>query len=138
MTEPRQRICQRIGEAGCYFLCIVFLGEELTKERIDAVEWYELAVREGIMELDCFVNDPGKLLGLLSHGTWVMEKCGLNYDVKDGELQIIRYERPSTYGLYTHFVVGDGFGSVIYDPLGDSQCVAKGKPVSYRIFRKTA
>ncbi|HXK36974.1 MAG TPA: DUF261 family protein [Candidatus Paceibacterota bacterium] len=136
MNTPRQKICKALGEAGCYLLCIVHLAEKILRERIDAEELYEAAEVTEVIEADCFVNDPAKLMKMMVPGNWKMEKYGMAYQLKEGEAEITRYERTTTAGTLTHFVVTDGKGGVTYDPLGDSQCVKLGKPVSKRVFRK--
>ena len=138
MNEPRQRVCQQIGTSGCYFLCIIHLAETMSRTRIDAVELYNVATSTGVMEADCFVNDPAKLLMMMVPGRWQVDRYGMAYSLKDGEYEITRYERKTTVGVLCHFVVSGSDGNVVYDPLGGSQCVMQGKPVSKRIFRKMA
>jgi hypothetical protein len=138
MTSPRQKICKALGSEGCYFLCIVHLAEGLISERIDAVLLYSVAIAAGLMEEDCFVNEPAKLLMMMAPGKWEMVKYGMDYVPKDGEHEITRYERTTTAGALCHFVCTDRRGNVVYDPLGGSLCVKLGKPVSKRVFRKVA
>lgn len=136
MKEPRQRICESIGSEGCYFLSIVYLAEKILKERVDVLELYDVSVYAGIMEPDCFVNKPEKLLQLMVPGKWEVVKVNLEYELQPEDLEIVRYERPTTGKMWTHFVVGDGAGGVEYDPLGESLCVSQGRRVSRRVFRK--
>jgi hypothetical protein len=135
--EARQKICKALGESGCYFLCIVWIAEHIMKERIDAVELYSAALFTDVIQPDCFVNDPAKLMKMMLPGDWQMRKMPLEYVPKGDEYEITRYERKTATGLLGHFCVTDGSGHVVYDPIGDSQCVKLGKPVSKRIFRKT-
>jgi hypothetical protein len=135
MNEARQKICSQIGQFGCYFLCIVHLAEEILKERIDVVELYEASTFTGVMGEDCFVNDPAKLIKMMVPGEWTMTRYGTGYVPKDGEYEITRYERTTTAGVLSHFVV-TSTGNVLYDPLGDSMTVKYGKAVSKRVFRK--
>lgn len=136
MSSPRQKICEAIGAEGCYFLCIVWVAEHLLKERVDVVELYEAATYTNVMGEDCFVNDPAKLMKMMVPGDWVMAKYGVSYEPKEDEYEITRYERKVTGADLAHFVVTDGAGGVVYDPLGESLCVKLGRPVSKRVFRR--
>jgi len=136
MSEPRQAIMKAIGAEGCYLLSIVYIAEKILKERVDAVELYIAAEFSKVIQPDCFVNDPAKLMQMMVPGRWQMTKQPTTYNPGDNEYEITRYERSTPSGLLTHFVVSSGNGHVVYDPLGESQCVKLGKPVSKRIFRK--
>lgn len=136
MSEPRQAIMKALGAEGCYLLSIVYIAEKILKERVDAVELYIAAEFSKVIQPDCFVNDPGKLMQMMVPGKWQMHKEPMAYKPMDDEYEITRYERSTPAGLLNHFVVTDGAGNVVYDPLGGSLCVQFGKPVSKRIFRK--
>ena len=136
MSEPRQAIMKAIGAEGCYLLSIVYIAEKILKERIDAVELYVAAEFAKVIQPDCFVNDPAKLMQMMVPGKWQVTKQPTTYNPGDDEYEITRYERSTPASVLTHFVVTGGNGSVVYDPLGDSFTVKLGKPVSKRIFRK--
>ena len=136
MNEPRQKIMFTLGEAGCYFLSLVHIAEDLHGgRRIDAVQMFLSAVQLGLCRDDCFIVDPGGIMQLLYGGRWTWRKEAANYAVTDGEFEVLRFERPTPGFVYSHFVLGDGTGHVKYDPLGDSKTVAGGTLISKRILK---
>ena len=50
----------------------------------------------------------------------------------DSEAEVLLFQN----GAYSHFVLGDGAGGILYDPLGNSNTVAKGTCVGKRIFER--
>ena len=127
-----QAVCRKIGESGCYFLSLLHIA----KAEYGALSLYQLAVSKGLMDEDCYVKDPAELLALACGGKWSVRHEVADYVTARNEIEILRYERKTVGTTYAHFVVGDGFGRVAYDPLGDSITVAKGKLVSKRIIRR--
>ena len=136
MNEPRQKIMLDLGEGGCYWLCLIHVGESLHGDRrIDAVEKFEEAKRLGLCRGDGYINDAAGTMKLLYDAHWYYHKEGAGYAPLDGEFEILRFERPTPKVIYTHFVVGDGRGGVAYDPLGKSETVEHGTLQSKRILR---
>ena len=135
--KPRQKIFSILGEGGCYFLSIVHLAEHVTSKYIDAFAVFLLAMGNGMVKDDCFVADPGAVLSFLTQEVWSASKEAAGYQCKPGELEVLRYEWQEVSTLHGHFVAGNGWGAVEYDPYGTSLTVANGKMVSKRIFRRT-
>ena len=135
MSEARQRIMLSLGEGGCYVLSMVHIAEDLTGHRIDAVKAYLDLVRVGILREDGYVNDASAVMEALAGGQWSVRKEGPDYAPKNGEFEVLRFERPTPKVIYSHFVLGDGRGGVKYDPLGNSQTVAGGELMSKRILK---
>lgn len=133
--EHRQKIMEIIGATGCYFLSIVYLAEKIIGKRLDAAELYAKHTANGNMGHDCFVNRPDRMLSELAGQNYTVRKMPAGYKPKKDELAIIRYERNTPAGLLAHFVVAAPDMTVEYDPLGNSQTVAFGRPVSLRVFR---
>lgn len=144
MTAGIQRVAALIGKAGCYFLCILRLAEKQLDRSLDVFHCYLLALTCGLMKENCYVEQPGKLLGMVSGGDWRVLKAGdgldsagrpydlpLSYELQPGELEIERWEVPGAEE--GHFILPDG-----WDPYGQSATVAHGKRVSRRIFRRIA
>jgi hypothetical protein len=123
MTEPRQKIMEEIGKFGCYFLCLVRIAEEETGHRIDAIPFYTIGQRLGYIVKECFINDPAKLLGLMTKKRWKVKKESPEYKAEPSEREVLHY----VYRI-GHFVLPD------YDPYGDSETVRKGRLESKRIF----
>lgn len=132
--EPRQRIMEILGKAGCYFLSIIHLAEYCTKERIDAIEQFLIALSDGNVQQDCFVVHPDKILSDITGIGWGAKKVTADYVPGPDELEILRFERQEVGNQIGHFVVGDGKGKISYDPYGDSKTVREGVLVSKRVF----
>jgi hypothetical protein len=129
--ESRQRIMKTIGEYGCYFLSLVHLSEELTGKRIDAIEAFLYARQQKWIDDDCSMIAPDSVLSRLAGKSFAVTKEDASYRAKEGEYEILQFQN----GAFKHFVLGDGTGRVSYDPLGDSNTVAKGTIIGKRIFR---
>jgi hypothetical protein len=136
MNEPRQAYMKLLGEEGCYFLCLVHLAETVSKERIDAIPFFLEALEKNYIRMDCTVLDPARVMHLLTGVVWVKSHQPANYQIKAGEMEVLRYERKTGSGTTVHFVVGDGLGEIEYDPMGDSRTVREGSLVSKRIFSR--
>jgi hypothetical protein len=134
--RPRQKLFRTIGETGCFLLSIIHLAEHITGKYIDAFATYLLALGRGQIGEDCFVKDAGSILSDLTGNVYNMSKEAAGYQCKPGELEILRYEWQEVSTLHGHFVAGNGWGAVEYDPYGTSLTVANGKMVSKRIFRR--
>jgi hypothetical protein len=126
-----QTIAKTLGETGCYFICLLRL---VFKEN-DALLLYRQALQLKIIDRDCYVKDPEKLLSLAAGGKWSVKHGNLE---ANGEFEIVRYERKTPAGLLAHFVVGDGKGGIAYDPLDSSFTVSLGKPVSKRLVERVS
>ena len=129
-----QTIARKIGESGCYFLSLLHLA---TRDN-DAIGLYKQAVSFGVMDEDCYIKDPARLLSLVAGGNWDVRHQAAQYLTKSDELEILRFERRVAMKTYAHFVVGDGRGQVAYDPLDNAQTVSAGQLVSKRIIKRLA
>lgn len=136
MNEPRQKIMETIGKTGCYFLAIVHAAELSTSKVLDAVAIYLECVRRSWMGEDCFVNDPATIFGYLVGGSWQCRKEAATYKPIVGDIVILRYERKTVMETIGHFVCGDAYGNVEYDPYGKSMTVANGQLISMRIISR--
>lgn len=136
--EPRQKVMETLGKTGCYFLSIIHLAENITKERIDAIEQFLIALSEGNVRQDCFVTRPDAVLTTATGARWGMKKEAAYYLPGGLEHEILRFERQAVGELISHFVVGNGVGGVAWDPYGDSRTVREGKLVSKRVFYREA
>jgi hypothetical protein len=133
--RPTQKLAEALGLAGCYFLSIVYLAEQLTGKPIDALRAFDEALRESAARPDAYLDDPAEILGQMAGGAWTVSKEAPDYQAKPGELEVLRFERDT--GI-SHFVAGDGSGRVAFDPYGDSRTVREGVLASKRIFRRQA
>lgn len=131
-----QKDFEKIAAEGCYFLSMHRAAEELTAHYIDPYEIYLKAIALHYMGEDCYVTDPAALMQLMTSVKWAVYKEGKSYQPLTGDVEILRFERVETSKTIAHFVLGDGRGSVEYDPYGDSKTVRSGALVSKRIFRR--
>lgn len=136
MNEPRQAYMKLMGEEGCYILSLVHLGERITHERIDAIAIFLEGMQQDLVQSNCLVVDAAGLLSMMTGVQWKKTYQTPDYRPKEGELEILRFERKTGAGTLRHYVVGDGRGLVVYDPLGDSKTVRSGKLESKRIFSR--
>ncbi len=131
-NESRQKVMKIIGEYGCYYLAVIHLAEELTKKRIDAIDFFVQALEKKWVDHEATMLQPAEILGNLTKNRFIVVKEDISYQPKNAEYEILLFEN----GNYCHFVLGDGTGKVAYDPLGVSNTVANGKLAGKRIFRK--
>lgn len=129
-----QTIARKLGESGCYFLALLHLANRDN----DAIGLYKQAVTAGVMDEDCYIKDPARLLSLISGGNWSVRHAPATYATLGHEWEILRYERKTTVKTYAHFVVGDGRGQCVYDPLDNALTVSQGQLVSKRIIKREA
>jgi hypothetical protein len=132
----RQKVMERIGAEGCYFLSLVYAAEAATGKRIDAVEVYEAAVKLSLMHEDCYMVNPARIMEIMTGQKWTGRHGPSDYRPGPGEVMVMRYEHKTTSKTFTHFVIVDDRGNVKYDPLGASNTVRLGQPVSSRIFAR--
>ena len=140
-----QKIAKAVGEAGCYFLSLCKVAEDMGAGPCDVVSRAAECMSKGLLRPDCFVADPAGILSLLGLESHEVVKAGdghglpLDYQLKDGEREILRFERPNPAGgdALAHFVVGSGDGkTVAWAPWPGSLTVAQGRLVSRRIIRR--
>jgi hypothetical protein len=144
MTKAPQAACIQLGETGCYFLSIIYHAESILGSQLEPLAVFAKAIMVGTVGADAYVKDAGTLMTNLTGKRWTCLKAGpghelpFDYEIKKGELEILRFEKqnPDPKKEPAHFVVGDGTGKVLFDPMGYSITVASGKMVSRRIFRR--
>ena len=136
INEPMQKTMITLGDFGCYFLSILRAAELKVNKNIDLIAAYYESIYNGWIGKECFLNNPEKIIGYLLGGDWTVTKETPDYEPKDGEIVILRYERPIATGTSSHFVLGDKAKKVVYDPMGVSQTVLYGKLMSLRILRR--
>lgn len=141
-----QGLCARLGAEGCYELSLMWLAERIADREIDVVRAHVDALRDGLVEADCFVKSPEGLLLALTGERFKVVRAGdgpgyvlpLSYVPLEGEFEVLRFERQDGRATIAHFVVGDGHGGVAFDPYEGSRTVRDGILKSKRIVRKGA
>ena len=122
---------EEIREYGCGFMAALFHAVRFGKAVIDSIEdvesLYREAVRSSAMRRNCFIDDWDGLFtvfGLDARYTGRHESP--TRECRDDEIEILRFPG--------HFVCGDGYGNVTYDPWGLSTAVTK-ELQNKRIFK---
>ncbi|MBQ7158676.1 MAG: DUF261 family protein [Treponema sp.] len=133
-TESRQRVAKTLGEYGCYFLSVVKLAEEITGRRIDAIAEFVKMRERKYLDDEATMLNPDGILSDLTGKRFSLHKESADYQTARNEHEILLFAN----GKYQHFVLGNGRGEVIYDPLGKSNTVANGTLIGKRIFTPVA
>lgn len=131
-----QKICEAIGKSGCYFLSLLYIAEEIVGKPINAIDAYTDCVAEGIMDAECYVSFPARLLERYTGKRFNVSHAPKTTLPAPGSFEILRFERKEPGMTWGHFVVGDGSGVVEYDPYGDSRTVREGHLASKRIIAR--
>ena len=133
MIDDIQHVMKHLGDEGCYFLSLLHVAERVSGKDIDPARAYVACRDEGLIRVDCFVNDPPEVLARYAGGGWTVRKEPANYQCLKDEIEILYFERVSPGVIYPHFVVGDGNGKVLWDPWKGSLTVSAGQLKSKRI-----
>jgi hypothetical protein len=100
---------------------------------------YPSMVKRGLMRENCYIEQPGAILGALGVDVEYRGHKGPEYECKSGEFEILKYHH--RINGWDHFVAGSG-GVVTYDPWGavepydHSITVSEGVLESKRIFKR--
>lgn len=133
-NESRQRVMKTLGEYGCYFLSVVKVAEEITGKRIDAVEAFCRFRDKKYLDEEATMLNPDGILSELTGKKFSVHRETADYKTAKNEHEILLFAN----GKYQHFVLGNGKGEVVYDPLGKSNTVANGSLIAKRIFTPVA
>lgn len=137
MSIGPQKVAENIGKSGCLYLCYIKLAHLLNVSFIndcyilsDAVTSYDYLLNKGIIDADCYVNDPVALVKhIMPDKEFSIEKV---YEIpNDTPDYIVTYNGK-------HFTIANKDGEIVWDPLGEDHiAVTKLTPAkSYRILRK--
>ena len=131
-THPRLR--PQIQQYGCYFMSLLWHGVMEKKVSLDPEiidELYMVFQKHGLMTDSCFIQNPVEILRHLRIDVRSVRKTPDSYVCRDNELEILQFKAA---GEISHFVAGDSFGAVTYDPYGRSRSVLEGECISKRVF----
>lgn len=133
-TDPRFPV--EVNKEGCGLVSLFYLafdhaGRKATIEEL--LEYYYDMVNNGVIRKDCYINHWGDALAFLGIPNFYVGWESPSYVCKSDEAEILQFFNP--LNGFKHFVVGDGMGNVIFDPIGKSRTVAVGRLLSKRIFR---
>lgn len=125
-SEGPQKAFFRIGEAGCYFLCLARGLEPSLVLRL-----YFDCIKARLITEDCYVLDPVAVLKKRGVSVSSVEKTTDPTSVKGARLAIAHLNP-------NHFVVvqcGEKGIECVYDPYEQSRSLAIGEVSSFRVFR---
>jgi len=134
--QTDRRFPKAINDEGCGLVCLFFIafdraGRKVTIEEL--LEYYHDMVANGVIREDCYINHWGDALAFLGIPNFYVGWETPAYQCKRDEVEILQFLNPANG--FKHFVVGDGAGNVVFDPIGKSRTVAVGHLFSKRIFR---
>lgn len=122
MTDGIQSKLKKIGESGCYFLCLCHKAG-YTDDSI--IELYNTCISKGYIDEDCFVKNGSALASFLFRIPLV---CTIEKSKPTNSVFYIEYWFNKNTGLH-HFKLPD------YDSLKNSRTIREGVIESYRVFR---
>lgn len=113
-----------IGENCCLAACYYYLSRNGNLNKADFLRWLSIAMEKGDIAMDdCYVRNPNNLVK------------GLVYSAETnntGKPQIARFYNPRTG--FSHFVIAEPNGTIVWDPLIDSVTVKEGFIKDWRIY----
>ena len=130
-----------IRERGCYYMSILYHVEQIRGLDFDADfinTAYQLLVNRRDMEKNCYILRPDAIFEYFGvEVRYTNQHEPPNRICGPHELEILKfvYERPGIKP-WEHFVAGDGWGGLVYDPWGKSRAVAHGYLANKRIFKR--
>lgn len=87
--------------------------------------------KRGWMTETCFVNDPVQILRYMGVDATRVRKTDDSYLCTSDQIEVLQFKAE---GSISHFVAGDSYGGVTYDPWGRSRSVLEGQCISKRVF----
>jgi hypothetical protein len=141
IRQDDSRLNINIQKYGCYFMSILYFVNKydnfgFSADIINGL--YVHFVTREYMTDTCFVLNPEAIfeeLGLPVEMVFLdgSHRIPPEAQVLEDEFEILFFKREGHHG---HFVAGDGFGNVAYDPAGNSLSVRHGELLSKRVFRR--
>jgi len=134
-------------DAGCYYITLANIVEKASGKAVDKtlVKTYALTEvldgKVGNIDSDMTIENANGVLA--KFGSPLRQKLNngsvefpADYVCKPGEYEALKFQYTNPVsGTYSHFVMGDGNGKCIGDPISTgSNSVRLGKVVSKRIF----
>lgn len=122
-----QKILEKIGMEGCYFLCLLRAAGLPQSKIVDA---YCKCLERKYIGDDCFIYDGVAILRLFGVDVKNCEKVDAEKinPMRQYKVKIACYQN----GRYSHFVLITDDG--IFDPLGESNTVKNGVLKSWRLY----
>mgnify|MGYP002625811352 CR=1 FL=1 len=121
-----QSLLKKVGEEGCYVLCLLSIAEEVTGKPIDLISALHILIKDRCVEEDMYVLDAEKALYILTGRRAHREIRKDLGKMKDNEYTVAKYYNKRT-GL-THFKRRG------YDTLTRSVTATEGELQFYYVF----
>ena len=121
---------------GCYFISLANLASHVTGKRFiekDILKGWFKNWQEDDIDAESTIIDPSGVLEDFGLYADFLVKKPADYLPGKNEYEILEYFNQRTG--YIHFVLGNGRGECLIDPLGASVTVKEGKVRSKRIFK---
>lgn len=135
ILQRDRRNLKVIRNEGCYYFDVLYHANRLANVSLSTSrinkEIYRNFVDFGYMKKDCWIMRPEKMFEYFGIDVTYLGKKESDYICNDDEFEILLFRYLDMY----HFVCGNGFGDVTYDPWGVSLCATKGELRSKRVFR---
>jgi len=138
ILQNDSRLRSEIRRFGCYFMDLLWHANRLKRVELDTDiirQLYIEFVGKGWMHKDCYIKNPDSILGFFGLPV-TTRKESRYYFCSPNEFEVLKYSVSLNHGTWNHFVAGDGFSHVTYDPYGVSRAVSEGMLIDKRIFRR--
>lgn len=128
---PNDKKLYAIAHGGCLALCYLYCVGIISDDAILAVQNVKNAMDKGLLDSNCSVLDADKFLEHFTGRKFRVEKRKID------SIDSIKDATPVCYEFNgnQHWVVIEN-GKIVFNPLRNSVCVAKGKPTDSRIINK--
>ena len=118
ILQTDNRLNKQINMYGCYFMSLLFIANRHIGYKLSTTvitKLYTDFIELGFMESNCFINDGDGILNYLGlECRYTNKHESPDYETSHKQIEILCLKYPS----YKHFVVGDGFGNIAYNPMG--------------------
>lgn len=118
--------------SSCYAYCLAYIFGDCENSVKELTKCVLYGWMKGYIDDDGYVREPVKYVNgicIYDYKNIYKKQIGDMNDLPKDGLYAVEF----VYGKKHHFVVCER-GRVVFDPWGKSETVAKGKPVSYRLF----
>jgi hypothetical protein len=131
LNEGIQDFIKKVGDEGCYALCLCKIAELRLNDSLIAVSYIEYGVKYGLIAEDMTVLDGAKFLVHMTAIEWSKEYKAPGYKPVLGDYLVAEWFNPRT--KLTHFTVEY---PVKWNSLKNSVTVKEGSIRSYRLYRE--
>ena len=134
--KPRlQSWFAKAGATSCFALNIIEAGRPGCSDET-AVYFLNQGQAAGLLSDNFLVLNNAKMMGLVAGGTWKCRTEDAGYTAKTGELSIEHWAYThEVSGYHEHFAFRRADGT-LFDSLGNSQTLKRGKCIDKRIFTR--